>query len=153
MGWTCSYPWNFPGPGNFQVLENSMGSCMFSPWKFPGPGNFHGVGHGNFHGPKCWHFVPWQDSSLQSQKFQVRVYWGSQHLYFTISFGLDWTEHWKLDNRINLVKKYAVGHGNFHGPKRKKILLTERKTYFNPVQAILSDKLYPIIITIFKKKY
>ena len=50
-------------------------------------------------------------------------------------------------------KKYAVGHGNFHGPKRKKILLTERKTYFNPVQAILSDKLYPIIITIFKKKY
>ena len=45
--------------GIFQVLENSMGSCMFNPWKFPGPGNFHGVGHGNFHGPKNWHFVPW----------------------------------------------------------------------------------------------
>jgi|AACY02.10.fsa_nt_gi hypothetical protein len=46
---------------------------------------------------------------------------------------------------------HGVGHGKFHGPKRKIILLIERKAYFNPVHVILSDKLYPIIITIFKK--
>ena len=46
---------------------------------------------------------------------------------------------------------HGVGHGNFHGPERKTILFIERKAYLDPVHVILSDKLYPIIITIFKK--
>ena len=50
-------------------------------------------------------------------------------------------------------KKICGRSWKFPWAKKKKNLLTERKTYFNPVQAILSDKLYPIIITIFKKKY
>ena len=72
-------PYNLSGHGIFQALEISRpwkfpwGTSRFSPWKFPGPGNIHGVGHGNFHGRKCCNFVPWRDSSLQMQNFQLSV--------------------------------------------------------------------------------
>ena len=36
MGWTCNFPWNFPGPGNFQGLENSMARSYLIHVKYLG---------------------------------------------------------------------------------------------------------------------
>ena len=138
------------------------------PWKFPGPGKFHGKLHvqpmeisrsWKFPWGRSWKF-PWPQKLafctmvgffVTIAKLSSRCVLG---LTIPIFYNIIWAglnRTLKADNRINLLKKSGVGHGNFHGPKRKRILLYERKIYFNPVHMISSGKLCPIIRNIFKK--
>ena len=75
------------------------------------------------------------------------------HNTYILQYHLGWIEQniesWQSDQFVK--KKSGVGHGNFHGPERKRILSYERKKYFNPAHMIFSGKLCPIIRNIFKK--